>query len=869
MKRDSIKLTIFLVVIIIGISGCKKLSSTEIPEKIATTHIERAEDYRRQGQYRAAIIEARNAIDTAPGEIRGRIELATLLNDLGQGKQALHILEPLQNNTNKAFVLVRADALLEQGKFRSALEFLQAHADDDVEVRFRIAQAQAGLNQADAAQTAFGALLSSPRAGDAQLQLARLNFELGNKENGEVLLQQLLQKDPNDIDALMLSAQQAESIGALNRAEELLSRALLNLPQTDILTPQKIAVLQQLMPILTKLGRSSESLIYAKVLADANPEGAILQSKFKQGVEAFQAGKLAEAESLLHEIYEQTHDDYAGILLGMIKYDQKDYTDAAAYLGENIDPEITPDAALKVLANAEMHLRQPDKLLELIGPEERAHIKDPELKALIGIALVQSGSSTQGEKMLLDALHDNPNNSAVRATLARHYVIINQMAKATATLEEGLAQNAKDEGLQRLLVGTYVVAGKSEAALQTARKLAAARPEQAVNYYVLGHTAFSARQYDIAESALQKALTLQADYVPALIDLAQLHLIRNQPQAAIAIYQRLLTANGDNSNALKGFITAQEMLGVKADDNDIEKQVLQLADTDTARAVIAEYYLRHQHRDDANRLLAPIKVVPGDSYPAFVKQLYALAEAGSLLQTNNLNRARQVVFEGLQLNPRNSSLLILLGHIEIQAGANNEATKIIEQLAQVEPNSPALADLRGTLAWAAGDSATAARQFRTLWEDAKNDQVANKLYQALAKSDSAVAAQFLNEWQTALPDSDSPLLLRGVLSQRNDKPEEAQKFYEAALKRNDKNALALNNLALLYADKGDKRSLPLAEKAYTLQPNNPAVLDTYGWLLSRSSEKAAAIKILRQAKQIAPQSTEIESHLQQAETATN
>lgn len=871
MKRRTTQLSILCIAIALASSGCKRFANDEKPEQKAASHIERAESYRQQGQYRAAIIEARNAIDIAPHDTHGVIELATLLNELNQGRQALHVLEPLADSGDHAVVIARADALLTQGKFRSALDYLQAHRSDEADIRLRIAQAQTGLGQTAEAEAALTALENSAQAAAAKLQLVRLYVQQGSSDAAGELLKQILQKDPNQVDALVLSAKQAETRSDLATAEELLSRALINLPQTDIITPRKASVLQHLIPILTKLGRSSESLVYAKALADADPQGALLQSKFKQGVEAFQAGKLDEAETSLNEVYEQTHDDYAGILLGMIKYSKKDYSGAATYLGENADPEITSDAALKALANAEMRLGQPGKLLELIGPDEREHIKDPELKALVGIALVQSGNSATGKKMLLDALQSDPNNAAVRATLARHYLIDNQTEKAIATLEEGLAQKS-DSGLARLLVGAYIAAGKSDAALQAARKLAATTPEQAVNYYVLGHTALITQQYAVSDTALQKALQLQPDYTPALLDSAQLHLIRNQAQPAAEIYRRLIAADADNANALKGFITAQEMLRAKPSSNieienqALEKQVLALTNSDTARAVIAEYYLRNQRRDDANRLLSAINVAPGNSYPAFVKQLYALAEASDLLKNKEFSRASQTAIEGLRFNPRNTNLLVLLSRIAIASGSTKEAAKIIEQLAQIEPHSPTLIDLRAALALATGDSAGATQQFRALWTATKTDQTGNKLYQALAKTDTTAATQFLAEWQAALPNSDSPLLLRAVQYQHDGDLPQAQKYYEAALNHNGKNALTLNNLALLYFARGDSRAVGLAEKAYALQPQNPAVLDTYGWILIGMKEHQKGLALLQQAAALNPNSVEIAEHLKRAQT---
>ena len=848
---------------VLAITGCSRGNNGDKTSKAATRYIERAESYRQQSQYRAAIIEARNAVSAAPHDTESIVELASLYNDLHQSKQALSTLEPLTDSNDESVVKAYADALLDERKFRSALEYLNKHSSTNADIQLRVAEAQAGLGLTSEAEATFLALGKTSQADAASLQLARLYLDQGNNIGAENILQKLLQKNPNEVDALVLSAKQSEMHNDLPAAEALLSRALLNLPQADIITPQKTIVLQRLIPILTKLGRTNESLVYAKVLADANPKGAALQSKFTQGLKAFKAGDLDEAEKLLSDVYEQTHDDSAGIVLGMIKYNQKDYTAAAAYLGKSADPEVAPTAALEALANAEMRLGQPGRLLELIGPQDRDNIKDPELKALIGIAQVQSGNAKAGEKTLADAVNSAPQNDAVRATLARYYLIEHQATKAIETLKAGLKQKSSSP-LQRLLIEAYIANHQAESALEEAHKLAATSPDSAVNYYVLGHTALIAKQYALSDSALQKALSLQPGYAPALLDSAQLQLIHKQPQNAVETYKRLIANNADDTMALKGFITALEMQGAKASSNDIEKDVLQLTKSDNAHAVLAEYYLRNQRQADAARLLSQISIGPGNSYPSQVKQLYALSKASDLLKSKKYDLANQAALEGLRLNPRNPNLLALVSRIEIASGATEEAKKIIEQLAQVAPGSPALLDLRASLAATTGDMAEAVRQYRALWNTLKSDQTGNKLYQALAKTAPSEATQFLTEWQTALPNSDSPLLLRAVQYERDGELQQAQNYYEAAIHHNDKNALALNNLAMLYFKNHDKRATSLAKRAYDLQPKNPAILDTYGWLLVQSGQAAKGAPLLEEAAALAPSVEAIKTHLAEA-----
>lgn len=847
-------------------AGCSKLDSEATDGTDVSSYVSRAEDYRHQGQYRAALIEARNAMEAAPGDDSGKIEMAALYIDMGQAKQAIKALDAVSapRQKERGVILARVDALLQQGKYHSAQSVLQSltGADDDVETRYRQAQIKAGLGHADEARTLLQSLAGSPRAVDAKLQLVRIEIDAGNENAATELLQEILKQQPDNIEALTLSARQAERSGNLAQAESLLSHALMKVPDTDVLLPQKVVVLQNLMTILTRLGRSNESLIYAKVLSDANPEGMVLQNKLKQGLEAFRAGKLDTADQLVTEAYQQSPLDYAGILLGMIKYAKKDYAGASHYLAAHIDPETAPSEALSAFAASEIRLRQPQKLLEVIGPEQRELINDPEMKALVGVALVQAGDGTAGEDMLLDALHADPDNVPVRTTLARHYLLSGKPDRAITLLKDAIAKNP-DAGLQRMLVSSYIAANDIKSALGEARDIAEAKPEQASNLHVLGRTALIAKQYDVSETALKHALQLQKDYKPAQADLAQLMLIRKQPAAAQAIYRDMITEAPDNVGALKGFITTLQMQGT--DDRNIESSVLQLTRSGTARAVLAEFYLRGKQADHAQRLLDTVNDTSPDSYAARIRQMLAMVQGITLLQQGDTDKAREQTFDGLRINPRNTDLLALLGQIEIKAKAFKEAEKVIEQIAQIQPDAPALKDLRGKLAAANGDRTAATKEFQRLWNDVKNDSTAMKLYQSLASEDPGKAAGFLQQWQQALPNSDVPWFLEGMQQQTAGNGAKAAELYEAAIKRNANNALALNNLAVLYSEKGDKRALSLAEKAHQLQPRNPAILDTYGWMLFQGSDRAKGRELLQQALLLAPDDENIKAHAKAAE----
>ena len=76
--------------------------------------------------------------------------------------------------------------------------------------------------------------------------------------------------------------------------------------------------------------------------------------------------------------------------------------------------------------------------------------------------------------------------------------------------------------------------------------------------------------------------------------------------------------------------------------------------------------------------------------------------------------------------------------------------------------------------------------------------------------------------------------------------------------------MVLNNLAWLYHEDGDERAISLAQKAYELNPENAAVVDTYGWIMLKSGNHQQSVPILEKAHELQPDSEEIALHLAEA-----
>lgn len=98
--------------------------------------------------------------------------------------------------------------------------------------------------------------------------------------------------------------------------------------------------------------------------------------------------------------------------------------------------------------------------------------------------------------------------------------------------------------------------------------------------------------------------------------------------------------------------------------------------------------------------------------------------------------------------------------------------------------------------------------------------------------------------------------------ERRDMVEEAVETFEAILARSPEYDQALNYLGYMLADRNERLdyALELIEKAININPNNPAYLDSYGWVLYRLGEIDKALVQLNKAANLAEDTT-IYDHL--------
>jgi tetratricopeptide (TPR) repeat protein len=124
------------------------------------------------------------------------------------------------------------------------------------------------------------------------------------------------------------------------------------------------------------------------------------------------------------------------------------------------------------------------------------------------------------------------------------------------------------------------------------------------------------------------------------------------------------------------------------------------------------------------------------------------------------------------------------------------------------------------------------------------------------------AWQVLGQALKQYPDDLNLLYTRAMLAEKRDDLSQMEKDLRAIIKREPDNAMALNALGYTLSDRTTRyaEAKVLIERAHTLNPEDPAVLDSLGWVNYRLGNLDEAERLLRQAMERFPDH-EVAAHL--------
>lgn len=850
------------------------------------------------GEPRTAYIYLRNALREDPFLLPAHLLLGKIYLSLGQGESAekqLMIADGLgahrsliQNSLARAYLL--------QGKAKQVIEELfpiGTAPEEDAELLALRGEAHLELGELFDAQRAFTqAWEKNPRSVGALLGRIQVMLRRGEVGDAVEYAERAVQLAPGNPRAWYLKGLLARALGDLNGALKDFERATEGLPAYMPAQISRIGV-------LSELGRFAEALEVAAVIQEHYPNDprsyyleAVLQGRLKNEDAADEA--LSRAANLISSFPKELVEGHSPTLLlaGMISYDLKQWELATSYLQVYLAQHPDSVGARIMLGRIMLDQKKNQTAISYLEPAVKIAPDSVRALSLLAEAYMRESEHLKAST-LLQQVADRDSDVVLRTQAAVNAFGLGRRGKAIEQLDEILAERPDLNTAGATLVVMQLHEKMYQQALKSAKAMVLESPENLTFVNLLGVAELAAGNQDAAAWAYEVALMLDEDFSTATLNLAELDLERNHPESAAERLELMLERDEDNITALMLLARAREAQGdldqaiklarraLGVDSSSVRvaiyltEQLLKARDPNEAVAVAESMEVRAANPDDSLLLAALSRayIASGRRATAQVVLRRSSSLAGysarRLLQIAELQRdagdlegaiwSLQKAVEGEpDYLPARMKLGELFALVDRETDAEDVAIALIKQY----PDEPYGFHLQGVIQQQLGNHESALSAYRAALARRASPVLVLRVYEEKRQVDGdGPALEFLQQWVDAKPGE--PLVTQTLAEAllRNGRTREAIERFEMALKQSPENALVLNNLAIAYAQVGDKRALETARAAFRKLPTAPQVADTLGWILVLGGDVENGLKHLRDAQSRAPSDPTVSYHI--------
>jgi len=864
--------------------GCDKLSNAT-PEEL----IERAKDFQAKGDLKASIIELKSAIQKDPNNPQARWMLGEIYIKNSMGTEAEKELRKAMDLgvRKESIKTLLGEALLLQEEYKKTLDEIRVEPETTPFNHARIlrqrGEAQIGLGHLEEgcslfqnAQEVFAAYAPAYRAS-AKCSIAHHNYD-----EAKTRLDAALKIDAQDADTWA----QLGELELIRNNSQAAKTAFLKAQHLD---RGHIRAAVGLVSLYLKSGELGKAAAEIEAARKLNPNNLLV--RYNEALVAFRQGNYKQARDKLQQILRNIPNHMPSVLLsGAIDFTLGSFELANQNLSKFLSQYPGNSYAAKALAATKLNLNQPQDALRLINNLLAVYPDDPQVLALAGTAYSQTKDYPKAAEFLNKAAAIEPKNAAVQTGLAYAQLGSGNMQQAIAALESVVALEPGQGNADAMLMATHLQLKEYDKALSVAQSWKKDQPNNPAVYNLEGGAYLGKKDIANARKSFEQALAARPDYLPAAENLAKLDMSDKNPEAAYKRFEKVLAADKDNVGAMIILANLSMSAGKPQEYvNWLEKAIKTKAAPLEPYQLLTAYYLKKPDptkamsvarsaqtsipgNPDALDLLGATQLATGNKTDALATyyslvnlapksplSYVRLASVQALMRDNQ--KAKASLKQALTLNPDYRDAQTALIMLNMQMGAYDEALTLSRQIQQTNPGIPLGAGLEGDLLMAQKKYGAAAQAYGKALEIGNSGLFAMKLHQA--QSLAGQTAQAENTLLGWLRNNPNDLLTRAYLGESYSKMgryPQAIEQYQYVLDKSPATVPVLNNLAWAYRQQKDPRALGTAERAYKLAPENPVVMDTYGWLLLEQGNLAQALPLLQRAAARSPQ-PELRYHL--------
>ena len=686
---------------------------------------------------------------------------------------------------------------------------------------------------------------------EARIHRAEQHLSAGEYRAAMIDLRTVLEKEPDNTAALLLSAELNLQLGDTQAAAADLrhaaDRGAPRTPRSAILSAQ-IRVASGDSEWLLKDIDAGTSLLEEPQRALYRGEALTALGRMSEAEQAFKAA-LAR-DSRLND----AHLGFAIVMAAHGQYPEAERSLASAL--ENGGGRMSmPHIASALALLAEVRLAQgnvdgaADSQKKLAGRSP-----DAVMTRFLGARIALLRRDYQNAVVALQVLaNDAPDFAPGQRLLGAALLAQSNLLLAESQLQSYIARWPNDIDGRKLLAQVELRLNEPE----KARKALASAPDADASNSLLSLAALDAGtgHGDAAVEDLEKLLKVDPKSSRAELGLAQLAIRRGDLDDARRRLQKLRSADSKAVEARLMLAAIDLRSSHAAEADEVLDEALRAApDRADVSNAVGRLYLRVGRYDDA---LAKFRtaVEKDSARPEFWLDL---GRAHAAL--NQLAAAQSAVERSLTLKPDWVPAAELLTRVDLSLGRNDAAVQRVAALSARHPKDPAALALEGETRFATKQYAEAAQRFEAAARIRPSVALAIRIYQTRHLAHAGDETGSLVAWLRDHPrDAFVRVLLAGAYMESG-MDREAIGEYEQIVGDNPRNVIALNNLAGLYDVSKDPRALATAKRAFELAPKNPAIADTYGWIAFKSGGTSQALEILAAAATTAKDAPDIQYH---------
>ena len=723
-------------------------------------------------------------------------------------------------------------ALLEKNPEKAGLEFKNA-----LQIKINMTKAM------------YGMALVAERRNDWKTAFDRLN--------------QVLEQEPNHIDALVKTGKILFASGKIDLAIEKSNKAL-------ALDKANVGALNLRAALRLKLNDTNGAIEYANLALAKDP-----------------------------------HNEDAYMVLASERLSAKDDAGAIVYFDKilaknekNLAIQLIKIKALENLSKLEEAEHNYKNLISLLPDSSFA-------RKSYAYFLVKQDRKGDAELQFRAIATVSPNDNRPKLDVVRFVIATQGIAAGRLELENFVNKEPQNYGLAFALVGLYEVQkdDASEAAL--VGKIAKNAGSTADGFKAQAMIAYNLIQQGKKQEAsklLDYILAADKSNGQALMIKAGLAMQAKNYAAAVADLRTVLRDTPNFSKAALMLATAYNSSGSfeLAEEQYIKAFISSRYNSEYALPY-AQFLLSHQHAERAEKvlqdsldlnlgdnnlinMLAKLKITRGD-YVGAQKLAEKAKETnkssisdqilGAIsLSKNDIDGSLVAYLRAHETDPQDSKPIRAIVSTYMQVGKSVEALAFVDDVLKENPNQADAKLLQGQIYASIGNHQKASQSFASIIEVQPRNGLS---YRELALSQQHAnkldaAEQTINQGLAAIPNDFELKMVQANIFEVTGRYKDAIQSYEDLLKARPNSPIISNNLASLLLDyRADEASITRAYELSKLfkDSNMPQLLDTYGWASYKAGNLYDAEKALKLAVEKSPEVPIFYFHLAKVYIAKN